>query len=164
MSSVSYVKVLELMSPLGVLGHLPTVTGCQASRRDLSRHLTVQVLRRNCSDPNVNFQILSNPEFLAEGTAIEDLKAPDRVLIGGEQTDAGKAAVEVPYHLYCLADHSYILSGDLTMCSSEMIRLLGILDELPIFSVCQTLPVLRYPPLPPSSPSRCPDPCTPDPS
>jgi UDP-glucose 6-dehydrogenase len=53
------------------------------------------VLRRNCSDPNVSFQILSNPEFLAEGTAIEDLMNPDRVLIGGETTEAGRAALEV---------------------------------------------------------------------
>lgn len=37
---------------------------------------------------NVKFEILSNPEFLAEGTAIEDLLSPDRVLIGGESENA----------------------------------------------------------------------------
>ncbi|GAA4937489.1 nucleotide sugar dehydrogenase [Algibacter agarivorans] len=37
---------------------------------------------------DVNFEILSNPEFLAEGTAIQDLLNPDRVLIGGESEDA----------------------------------------------------------------------------
>ena len=43
---------------------------------------------------HVKFQILSNPEFLAEGTAINDLLNADRVLIGGLQTTEGKAAIE----------------------------------------------------------------------
>jgi UDPglucose 6-dehydrogenase len=40
------------------------------------------------------FQVLSNPEFLAEGTAIEDLHDADRILIGGDQTPEGLAAIE----------------------------------------------------------------------
>jgi UDPglucose 6-dehydrogenase len=46
------------------------------------------------------FQILSNPEFLAEGTAMEDLDAPDRVLIGGDSTPEGKEAVQALVDIY----------------------------------------------------------------
>ena len=48
----------------------------------------------------VNFQILSNPEFLAEGTAIQDLLNPDRVLIGGEESPEGKKAIESLVNIY----------------------------------------------------------------
>ena len=48
----------------------------------------------------VNFQILSNPEFLAEGTAIEDLFAPDRVLIGGDTTVEGQDAIRKLVDVY----------------------------------------------------------------
>lgn len=47
------------------------------------------------SDQDATFDVLSNPEFLAEGTAIEDLLAPDRVLIGGESESAINALVDV---------------------------------------------------------------------
>lgn len=43
----------------------------------------------------VKFDILSNPEFLAEGTAIQDLHFPDRVLIGGENQEAIQALVQI---------------------------------------------------------------------
>ena len=47
-----------------------------------------------------NFQILSNPEFLAEGTAIQDLESPDRVLIGGDPTKEGQVAVDQLVSIY----------------------------------------------------------------
>lgn len=48
----------------------------------------------------VNFQILSNPEFLAEGTAIADLTHPDRVLIGGEESKEGQEAIQKLKKIY----------------------------------------------------------------
>lgn len=48
----------------------------------------------------INYQILSNPEFLAEGTAIQDLMAPDRVLIGGESTEDGQRAIQALVDIY----------------------------------------------------------------
>ena len=48
----------------------------------------------------VNFEVLSNPEFLAEGTAIQDLFKSDRVLIGGQQTKNGKEAINKLVEIY----------------------------------------------------------------
>ena len=50
--------------------------------------------------PEIRFQVLSNPEFLAEGTAVSDLQNPDRVLIGGPRTPEGEAAVRTLADLY----------------------------------------------------------------
>lgn len=57
-----------------------------------------QILAANTT--GATFQVLSNPEFLAEGTAVRDLFNPDRVLIGGERTPAGDAAVETLASVY----------------------------------------------------------------
>ena len=53
-----------------------------------------------CATHSFEFEVLSNPEFLAEGTAIDDLNNPDRILIGGEQTPSGKAAIETLVSVY----------------------------------------------------------------
>lgn len=55
------------------------------------------ILKRH---PKYHFEVLSNPEFLAEGTAISDLEKPDRVLIGGHQTAKGKAAIKALADVY----------------------------------------------------------------
>ncbi|MCK5430295.1 MAG: nucleotide sugar dehydrogenase, partial [Anaerolineales bacterium] len=44
--------------------------------------------------------VISNPEFLAEGTAIQDLEKPDRVLIGGRETPSGQKAIQALVDVY----------------------------------------------------------------
>jgi UDPglucose 6-dehydrogenase len=48
----------------------------------------------------VKYQILSNPEFLAEGTAVQDLFNPDRVLIGGDTSLEGQQAIQALVDVY----------------------------------------------------------------
>ena len=48
----------------------------------------------------VHFEVLSNPEFLAEGTAVRDLEEPDRVLVGGHDTESGRRAVAELVDIY----------------------------------------------------------------
>ncbi|MBF0278987.1 MAG: nucleotide sugar dehydrogenase [SAR324 cluster bacterium] len=48
----------------------------------------------------VHFEVISNPEFLAEGTAIKDLTEPDRVLIGGRSNESGHKACKTLADLY----------------------------------------------------------------
>ena len=71
----------------------------------------------------VNYQILSNPEFLAEGTAVQDLLEPDRVLIGGDiESDKGKEAVQALVDIYA----SWIPSDNIlttNVWSSELSKL-----------------------------------------
>lgn len=52
------------------------------------------------AESGVEFQILNNPEFLAEGTAMRDLTNPSRVLIGGGQDKAGLAAIQKLVDVY----------------------------------------------------------------
>jgi UDPglucose 6-dehydrogenase len=57
-----------------------------------------EILEENSE--GIHFEILSNPEFLAEGTAIQDLFKSDRVLIGGDETKSGQKAVQSLVDIY----------------------------------------------------------------
>jgi UDPglucose 6-dehydrogenase len=57
-----------------------------------------RILNSNGKGPH--FDVLSNPEFLAEGTAVRDMENPDRVLIGGRETESGRKAVETLVEMY----------------------------------------------------------------
>jgi len=63
---------------------------------------TAESMERILNDGNkgLHFDIVSNPEFLAEGSAMADLENPDRVLIGGHQNKEGLAAVEEIAKIY----------------------------------------------------------------
>ena len=51
-------------------------------------------------DNGIHFDVLSNPEFMAEGSAIRDLENPDRVLIGSRENELGKSAQDVLVDIY----------------------------------------------------------------
>ncbi len=85
---------------------------------------TAQMVKEilNESNNGFSYQVLSNPEFLAEGTAIKDLENPDRVLIGGEQTPEGINAIAKIVDLYAhWVDREKIITTNLW--SSELSKL-----------------------------------------
>ncbi|KAI2641290.1 nucleotide sugar dehydrogenase [Xylaria nigripes] len=63
---------------------------------------TAQIVENMLADhrPGAHFEILSNPEFMAAGTAVQDLVYPDRVLIGSSQTHSGRRAAQVLIDVY----------------------------------------------------------------
>ncbi|KIN00509.1 hypothetical protein OIDMADRAFT_165080 [Oidiodendron maius Zn] len=74
--------------------------------------------------PGAHFEILSNPEFLAAGTAVQDLLRPDRVIIGSASTPEGRSAAESLAKVYAAwVDRSKILT--INLFSSELAKLVA---------------------------------------
>jgi UDPglucose 6-dehydrogenase len=63
---------------------------------------TAEAMERilNLNQEKIGFEVVSNPEFLSEGTAVKDLEKPDRVLIGSRETEAGIEARKEIVEIY----------------------------------------------------------------
>ena len=81
-----------------------------------------RILRSN--QKGLNFEVLSNPEFLAEGTAIKDLENPDRVLIGAMETPEGQIALQkiVDIYAHWIPDERIVKTN---VWSSELSKLVA---------------------------------------
>jgi len=77
----------------------------------------------NSARNGIFFDILSNPEFMAEGTAIQDLENPDRILIGSRETERGLAARQVLVDIYCWIPPEKIVTSNIW--SSELSKLVA---------------------------------------
>ena len=85
---------------------------------------TAQAMERilNSNEKGIIFDVLSNPEFLAEGTAIKDLENPDRVLVGSSETKSGLRARDKIVQLYSSwIDNERILTSN--VWSTELSKL-----------------------------------------
>jgi UDPglucose 6-dehydrogenase len=87
---------------------------------------TAEAMERilNSNAKGIHFDVLSNPEFLAEGTAVRDMQNPDRVLIGGRETASGQRAVQQLVEIYAhWVPRDRILTANLW--SSELSKLVA---------------------------------------
>lgn len=76
------------------------------------------------NDKGLNFEVVSNPEFLAEGTAIKDLENPDRVLIGSKESESGIKARNEIVEIYANWIHrEHLITSNLM--SSELSKLVA---------------------------------------
>ncbi len=85
---------------------------------------TAEAMERilNSNEKGIVFDVLSNPEFLAEGTAIRDLENPDRVLVGSRETESGLRACDKIVQLYSSwIDNEKILTSN--VWSTELSKL-----------------------------------------
>lgn len=100
---------------------------------------SMQTILNANSAEGIRFDILSNPEFLAEGTAIDDLFAPDRVLIGSAETEEGHKACEMLASVYAnWVPREKIITT--RIWSSELTKLVNIV----FYHVCSVFETNLY--------------------
>jgi len=76
----------------------------------------------NYNSKGLHFDVISNPEFLAEGTAVQDMENPDRVLVGGKESPSGQKAIQTIVDIYAhWVPREHILTTNLW--SSELSKL-----------------------------------------
>lgn len=92
-ADLTYIESCARM--VGEICEKPEVIVVEKSTVPVRCSLVVRSILNTFKKPTVNFSMLSNPEFLAEGTAICDLLNPDRVLIGGESEAAINALADI---------------------------------------------------------------------
>jgi len=92
-SDVSYFEAAAYM--IAKMVRKPEVIIVEKSTVPLQTAEAIDTIFRHNMHPSVKYSILSNPEFLAEGTAVADLENPDRVLIGGENAQAIETLVNI---------------------------------------------------------------------
>jgi len=106
---------------------------------------TAEAMERilNNNTKNVHFEVVSNPEFLAEGTAIADLENPDRVLIGSQETPTGLAARKAIVDIYshwvrrdCILE-SNVWSAELSKLTANAFLAQRISSISPISALCE---------------------------
>ena len=108
---------------------------------------TAEVIKNilEASQPKPNerkksFEVLSNPEFLAEGSAIKDLLEPDRVLIGGESNDAIKALSNIYSNWVPIEKilHTNIWSSELSKLTANAFLAQRISSINSISAICES--------------------------
>ncbi|KAH7417771.1 UDP-glucose/GDP-mannose dehydrogenase family, central domain-containing protein [Cadophora sp. MPI-SDFR-AT-0126] len=121
-------------------GRATDITALEAVTREIALHATTGAILvekstvpcRTCElirytlqvhRPNEHFEILSNPEFLAEGTAINDLLNPPRIIIGNSATPTGRAAADKLASIYSWIPASRIITTN--TWSSELSKLVA---------------------------------------
>ena len=108
---------------------------------------TAEVIKKilEASQPITNiqektFHVLSNPEFLAEGSAVKDLEEPDRILIGGESNDAIEALSNI-YRSWVPAEkilHTNIWSSELSKLTANAFLAQRISSINSLSAICES--------------------------